>query len=87
MQTDRGGRSSALATAPIVFLVALVAIAQAMMVWGLPARGLLSLVEDDAFYYFKIARNAAHGHWFTFDTINKTNGFHPLWGFVCYSVY
>jgi hypothetical protein len=87
MKTDRAGWSGALAAAPIVFLVALAAIAQAVMVWGLPARGLLSLVEDDAFYYFKIARNAAHGHWFTFDTINETNGFHPLWGFVCYIVY
>ncbi len=37
---------------------------------------------DDAYYYFIVARNAAEGHGFTFDLINRTNGFHPLWLFV-----
>jgi len=34
---------------------------------------------DDSFYYFTIARNAADGLGLTFDGINPTNGFHPLW--------
>ena len=37
---------------------------------------------DDAYYYFIVARNVAAGHGFTFDLINRTNGFHPLWLFV-----
>jgi hypothetical protein len=37
---------------------------------------------DDAYYYFIVARNVAAGHGFTFDLINRTNGFHPLWMFV-----
>jgi hypothetical protein len=37
---------------------------------------------DDAYYYFVVARNAAAGHGFTFDLINRTNGFHPLWLFL-----
>jgi hypothetical protein len=37
------------------------------------------LTFDDAFYYFGIARNVAHGHGSTFDGINLTNGYHPLW--------
>jgi hypothetical protein len=37
---------------------------------------------DDAYYYFIVARNVAAGHGFTFDLINPTNGFHPLWLFI-----
>jgi len=38
-----------------------------------------ALTFDDAFYYFGIARNMAHGHGSTFDGIDPTNGYHPLW--------
>ncbi len=38
--------------------------------------------SDDGFYYFQVARNLAAGHGFTFDGLNPTNGFHPLWLFV-----
>ena len=34
---------------------------------------------DDAYYYFGIARNVADGHGSTFDQLNSTNGYHPLW--------
>ncbi|MHA1413703.1 MAG: hypothetical protein ACTSW3_04575 [Promethearchaeota archaeon] len=37
------------------------------------------IMPDDAFYYFEIAKNVAHGYGVTFDTVNKTNGFHPVW--------
>jgi len=42
---------------------------------------------DDGFFYFKVARNAANGFGFTFDGINRTNGFHPLWMAVCIAVF
>ncbi|MEX2144183.1 MAG: hypothetical protein WD740_06275 [Anaerolineales bacterium] len=35
--------------------------------------------SDDGFYYFQVARNLAGGLGFTFDGLNPTNGFHPLW--------
>ncbi|MCL5429143.1 MAG: hypothetical protein M1347_04980 [Chloroflexi bacterium] len=38
--------------------------------------------SDDGFLYFQVAKNLAAGHGFTFDGINPTNGFHPLWLFV-----
>lgn len=41
------------------------------------------LVYDDAFYYFAIARNLAHGLGSTFDGLHATNGYHPLWLAVC----
>lgn len=39
-------------------------------------------LPDDAFYYFEIARNIADGHGSTFDQINPTNGYHPLWAYL-----
>jgi len=40
------------------------------------------VVVDDAFYYFGVARNLATGRGFTFDGLNLTNGFQPLWQFL-----
>ncbi|MBN1433830.1 hypothetical protein JW921_03665 [Candidatus Fermentibacterales bacterium] len=34
---------------------------------------------DDGYYYLGIASNLAEGRGFSFDGINPTNGFHPLW--------
>jgi len=38
-----------------------------------------TLTFDDAYYYLGIARNLVDGHGSTFDQINLTNGYHPLW--------
>lgn len=40
---------------------------------------LVNFAHDDSFYYLKIADNFSKGNYFTFDGVNKTNGFHPLW--------
>lgn len=40
---------------------------------------LVSVIPDDAFYYFKTAVNIVAGNGPTFDGIHSTNGFHPLW--------
>lgn len=42
---------------------------------------------DDAYYYFKVAQNIGAGRGVTFDGINPTNGFHPLWMLVCIPVF
>lgn len=48
-----------------------------------PAASVMNFYKtDDAYYYFIVARNVAAGHGFTFDLINRTNGFHPLWMFI-----
>jgi hypothetical protein len=44
-----------------------------------PLEVLVGRFEDDAFYYFQVARNIARGAGPTFDGIHATNGFHPLW--------
>lgn len=46
-----------------------------------------SLTFDDAYYYFEIAKNVAAGHGSTFDTLNPTNGYHPLWLGLAIPVY
>lgn len=44
-------------------------------------------VRDDAYYYFKVAQNISEGHGSTFDGINKTNGYHPLWMLICIPIF
>lgn len=39
----------------------------------------IPLTMDDGYYYFKIAQNLAAGDGSTFDGVNPTNGYHPLW--------
>lgn len=49
-----------------------------MLSWAwLPAH--LTLTVDDSFYYLRIAQNLAGGLGPTFDGVEPTNGFHPLW--------
>lgn len=43
---------------------------------------IMTLSSDDAFYYFKIGENISNGNGFTFDGINMTNGFQPLWQYI-----
>jgi hypothetical protein len=46
----------------------------------LPANNMMGWYSsDDAFYYFKTAQNISQGYGSTFDRINQTNGYHPLW--------
>ncbi len=63
------------------FRVALAAVAASCAVFVLAAGTprLLTVVPDDAAYYFEIAENAAAGRGLTFDGLNRTNGFQPLW--------
>jgi len=43
--------------------------------------------RDDAYYYFKVAQNISEGHGPTFDGLNLTNGYHPLWMLVCIPIF
>jgi len=47
---------------------------------------LLNFTNDDSFFYVKIAYNFSTGAGSTFDLVNETNGYHPLW-FIILSVY
>ena len=43
--------------------------------------------RDDAYYYFKVAQNISEGHGSTFDGINRTNGYHPLWMLISVPIF
>jgi hypothetical protein len=43
--------------------------------------------RDDAYYYFKVAQNISEGYGSTFDGINQTNGYHPLWMLICIPIF
>ncbi|MBL8103088.1 MAG: hypothetical protein JNM02_11190, partial [Anaerolineales bacterium] len=43
--------------------------------------------RDDAYYYFKVAQNITQGLGSTFDGINLTNGYHPLWMIICIPIF
>lgn len=48
----------------------------------LPLKSMLNFYVDDGFFYLKTANNFAHGLGSTFDKVNLTNGYHPLWFLV-----
>ncbi len=48
-------------------------------VWTASIDDVIFRLTDDAYYYLNTARNIALGFGITFDRINATNGFHPLW--------
>jgi hypothetical protein len=62
-------------------LLAVIGVATALWVVLLLAwdEAPFTLTFDDAYYYLGIARNLVDGHGSTFDQINLTNGYHPLW--------
>lgn len=62
---------------PLALIAACLLLALLFSMAGMPR--IVSIVPDDAAYYFGIARHAAAGDGLTFDGINRTNGFQPLW--------
>ena len=71
----------------VLFIAGILAYGAAFA-WHMLARfDLINLIRDanndDAFYYFQIARNLAEGKFSTFDGgITRTNGYHPIWLFL-----
>ncbi len=49
----------------------------------IPTMNCTDTFSDDSFYYYKTAINIRKGFGSTFDTINFTNGYHPLWMLIC----
>jgi len=72
----------------IQVVLVLVTLAGSIYVAVTPANSMMNWYNvDDAFFYYKVAQNVLAGHGFTFDQINFSNGFHPLWMVVCLSVF
>jgi len=52
----------------------------------LPFDYLLHFTNDDSYFYLQTALNFASGLGSTFDGINQTNGYHPLWFLILISL-
>jgi len=50
-----------------------------VLVFGVGFRFVINGLLDDSFYYMQVARNVAEGLGSTFDGVEPTNGYHPLW--------
>lgn len=77
---DAGSRSAGAAgrrDEAALLALALVSFGMPLGIWS--GGELTSQFNDDAFYYFQIAKNVAHGLGATFDGLHRTSGFHPLW--------
>jgi hypothetical protein len=73
---------------PFELVIVVVVLVTHLYVAFAPTNSLLNwYTTDDAFYYFKVAQNITSGHGMTFDGINPTNGFHPLWLVVCIPIF
>ena len=73
----RGGARKNPALAAIMFLTGILLLS---MFLGKPLATLLGdIIIDDAFYYLVPAQNFLQGIGTSFDGLNLTNGYHPLW--------
>jgi len=50
-----------------------------VLAFVLPIPSIINGLLDDSFYYLQVARHVAAGHGSTFDGLERTNGYHPLW--------
>lgn len=71
----------------VLILIAVIALGRLIYVATASMADLTFRTSDDSYYYFNVARNVAAGHGFTFDGINHTNGFHPLWMLFLLPIY
>jgi len=73
------------------FEIALIAVVMGVHIYGsLSAPHNFStqwFTRDDAYYYFKVAQNISEGKGSSFDGINLTNGYHPLWMLICIPIF
>ncbi len=63
----------------VTSVAVLLALIRLTLVVSLPYDRAVGLFDDDAFYYFGIARHIANGSGSTFNGVDPTNGYHPLW--------
>ncbi|MFC1668264.1 hypothetical protein ACFL1T_02620 [Chlamydiota bacterium] len=73
--------------AAIIIIILVFLLFRLSLILLLPAEKLVTLTQDDAFYYMNVALNIAQGNGVTFDGINQTNGFHPLWQITLIPLY
>jgi hypothetical protein len=71
----------------VLILLILGTLGRLVFVYTAPTADLIVRSTDDAYYYFNVARNIVLGFGVTFDRMNPTNGFHPLWMLCMLPIY
>lgn len=84
MKTDRNVITR---TLPQILLAVILLAAGLYIACSPPASLMNWYNNDDGFFYFKAAQRIVAGQGVTFDGINPTNGFHPLWMLICVGVF
>lgn len=70
----------------IKFLIISFVVSISILWFLLPINYLIHFTSDDTYFYLKTALNFSSGNGSSFDGINLTNGYHPLW-FLILSFY
>ena len=83
---EGSGRSDTVERLALAFVVAVIVFIGIRTCFG-PEETLAFLFYDDAYYYLGVSRNLAAGAGSTFDGINPTNGYHPLWCWLLVPVF
>ncbi len=86
---DTSRRQARWVAAALLGVLLTVQLGQGIRVARLPALQLVAwnVVIDDGFYYLQVARNLARGHGSTFDRVNRTNGYQPLWALALVPIF
>ncbi len=83
---EKPGHGSILSHVPLIAFLVCSAGLMLCIAWQ-PTHMALRYVSDDGFYYMATANNVALGNGSTFDGVNPTNGYHPLWMWTLIPVY
>ena len=78
---DRSRREAGIISAVLLLVLLSFFCFKGFRVAAIPTAEAVSwnVVIDDGYYYLQVARNMARGHGATFDRVNTTSGFQPLW--------
>lgn len=68
-------------------LLAAYAVFYLYLAFGLSLDAIVNGLLDDSFYYLEVARHVSQGLGSTFDGVEPTNGYHPLWMWLLVPIY
>ncbi|MCX7834431.1 MAG: hypothetical protein N2490_09510 [Ignavibacteria bacterium] len=80
-------KNKVLSSTPTNIILLLIFLSLITLVFTLDITYLINFAHDDSFYYLKTALNFSQSGSSTFDGINKTNGYHPLYFWIISSYF
>jgi hypothetical protein len=86
-EPDRSLRSVLKRDRLILIAIAVVTVGRLGFILSAARIDLIARTTDDSYYYYTVARNIVLGLGVTFDGMNPSNGFHPLWMLCVLPIY